>query len=580
MRYGVYMPNDYVTIKALSRELHDTLVGGKIEKIYEPEKDEINMSIHNNGRYLLVISSNAENPRINITSQKKENPISAPMFCMRLRKELQGGTIEDIDLVNDDRIIDITIKARNELRDTVTFHLISEMMGRYSNIMLTDENMTILGAIKTISFDTATKRCLLPSMPYTPPPNSKLNIEDSEGLRTLLTRETLGSIAKYMTNNISGLAYSTAQEIVSRAGIDNNATILNNDEVARLISTIELFLSINDNELYAPCVLRGQENKKSDYFILPYTSLSDNYEMTGTLNEAIDSCLISKDRELRQHEKTKKMRSSLKKFRDKNMRTLQKAREKLIECEKIDTYQRYGEFITNSIYLIKRGDKVLKTYDYYDNKDIEVPLNPLLTPQGNAQDYYKRYAKLKRTKDIVSHQIEELERLLVVIQSIDASIDNCYSSQDIYELEKELYKIGAIKRFKTDKMKERKESSPYVYNINGFTLKVGKNNVQNDHLTFHSAKANDIWLHAKDFHGSHGILYTEGLAVDDDTVRICAEIVLFYSKARNASLAECDYTERRNVKKQQNYSLGLVNYVSYKSIRTTPNAHRELLIVE
>lgn len=572
------MPNDYVTIKALSSELYSMLCGGKIEKIYQPEKDEIYLLIHNKSKFNLVISCNAENPRINITGVKKENPLNAPPFCMHLRKYLVSALISDVSLVNHDRIIDIEFRSKNELKDDVTFHLVCEMMGRYSNILFLDSSYKILDAVKTVSYDTATKRCILPSMPYSAPSQTKADIEDNELIKDVLRSYSTGDLAKYLTMNIAGLSGATAKEIVSKSNIQNNVKSLNEENVNTLADTFNTFLNINSSELYKPAVLLDENDSAIDYYIFPYTTVSTNYKDCNSLNEAIDICLKIKDKEIRHHERTKSLSQSIKKFKEKNMRTLQKAKEKLMDCEKTETYRKFGELITNNIYQIKKGQKSFAAYDYYDNKNIDIPLNIMLSPQQNAQDYYKKYAKLKRTKEIVEKQIEDLEILLDKVADIESSVPNCFTSQDIYELEKELYSYGIIKRFKQDRVKEKKESTPYIFNIDGFTFYVGKNNVQNDKLTFHFAKSNDIWFHAKGYHGSHGILVTDNAKVPDKILEVCAEIILYYSKARSQELVECDYTEKKNVKKQQNYSLGLVNYVNYKSIRAKSNAHKDLLV--
>lgn len=571
------MPNDLITVKALAAELNDVLSGGKIEKIYQPEKDEINLLIHNRGKYLLAISCNAETPRIAITSVKKENPLVAPPFAMLMRKHLSGAIIESVSLISDDRIVDFAFTARNELKDEVKFHLVAEMMGRYSNILLLNGNSTILDVMKTVSYDTATKRCILPSMPYTSPPQSKIAISDIDSIRKALSEYSSSDVAKYVTSTVSGFALITAKEIVKRSGIENSKTSLDENEIEKLISTILLFYNIYDSDSYSPSVVTDENGACLDYFVTPYTSYSDSFTKTDTLSDAIDRCLKVKDREMRRHDKTKSLAQSLKRFKEKNMRTLQKSKEKLIECEKTETLRKYGELITNNIYLIKKGMKEFTAYDYYDDKEVTIPLNSMLSAGANAQDYFKRYAKLKRTKDIVTKQIADLETLIDNIAMTELAIKNCYTSQDIYELERELNKLGAIRKFKIDKTKEKKESTPFVYEIDGYTLYVGKNNIQNEKLTFKTAKPHDIWFHAKNFHASHAILVTDGNDVSEDILKTSAEIALFYSEAKTSSAVECDYTERKNVKRHPSGTLGLVTYTNYKSIRATPNQHNELL---
>jgi len=571
------MPNDLITVKALALELNDVLKGGRIEKIYQPEKDEINLLIHNKGKYLLAISCNAETPKIAITGVKKENPLVAPPFSMLLRKHLSGAIVESVSLVSNDRIIDFSFNAKNELKDEVKFHIVAEMMGRYSNVLLLNGNSVILDAMKSVSYDTATKRCILPSMPYAAPPQSKTPISDTEAIRKILGEYSSSDVAKYLTSTISGFALVTAKEIVKRSGIENSVTALSEKDVEKLIDTVSLFYNVYESDIFAPSVVTDENGVSVDYFVTPYASFSDSFIKKDSLSEAIDSCLRIKDREMRRHDKTKSLAQSLKRFKEKNMRTLQKSKEKLIECEKTETLRKYGELITNNIYLIKKGMKEFTAYDYYDDKEVTIPLNVMLSAGANAQDYFKRYAKLKRTKDIVTKQIAEIETLLDKISMTELAVKNCYTSQDIYELEIELNKLGAIKKFKVDKIKEKKESTPFVYEINGYTLYVGKNNIQNEKLTFKTAKPHDIWLHAKNFHASHAVLVTNGDTIDESVVQTAAEIAIYYSAVKTSNAVECDYTERKNVKRHPSGTLGLVTYTNYKSIRVTANAHNELM---
>ena len=270
------MPNDLVTLKALSEELNYTLSGGKIEKIYQPEKDEITLSIRSKGqKFNLVVSANAQNPRIHLTSVKKENPVTAPSFCMHLRKYLTSGIIESIGILNEDRIFDITIISKTEMKDIVKLHLICEMMGRYSNILLLNSKYIITDAIKQVSFDAATKRCVLPSCAYTTPEQTKLLPSNKDAIIKLLNEFKGGDLKKYLCNGISGLSLITAEEIIFKSGIDTTQIPLN---VEKLTDTIYKFFNIYTSDIYMPCYCTDNNGNSLDYFTTIYDSQDLNFK--------------------------------------------------------------------------------------------------------------------------------------------------------------------------------------------------------------------------------------------------------------------------------------------------------------
>lgn len=569
------MPNDLVTLKALSNELDFMLAGGKIEKIYQPEKDEITLAIRSKGQKLnLVISANAQNPRIHLTTVKKENPITAPSFCMHLRKYLTNGIIESVKIFGEDRIVNITIISKTELKDTIKLHLIAEMMGRYSNILLLNDKLVISDAIKQVSFDAATKRCVLPSCKYQLPEQAKILVSDTASTKQYLSEFKGGDLAKYLCTGIGGISLLTAEEIVFRAQIDEKQIPLNVD---KLYDTIQKFFNVFEQDFYLPCCSVDKNENCLDYFVTEYRSQNLTFKKFDNMSLAIEGLTLKKDIDERHREKAKHLVSAIKKYRNRNQKKLQKANEKLSECDKMEEYKKFGELITSNLYKLKKGDEFLQCVDYYDPNmsEITIALNPQYSPSKIAQDYFKKYNKLKRTLDIILEQIEETEEDLKYVDTIEQTLNNCNLSADLFQIEEELYSIGAIKKMKTKLPKSAKQGSPILYDFEGYVIAIGKNNYQNDKLTFKTANGGDIWLHTLSYHGSHTVIFTDGSTPPDNVITFAAEVAAFYSSGNKADKVPVDYTLKKYVKRNPNGKLGMVTYTNQKTAYVKPNEHTE-----
>lgn len=569
------MPSDYVTIKALTLELASILTSGKIDKIYMPEKDEISLSIRAKGsNNLLAISCNPSNPRIHLTSAKKDNPMVAPSFCMHLRKHLTGGIIRSISNLGEDRIIAISVCGHNEMRDETIFTLIAEMMGRYSNILLVNEKGTITDTLKQVPYDAVTKRCLLPGAKYSLPPQSKILPSDVEAITQALQKFQGGSVASYMCAQIAGLSRLSAQKILDMAHVDD-ADALDDKQISALAEALSRLLNVYGTSDYCPCV-RGAVDDATDFFVMPY-SIDD--VPVESLNRAIELTEGRKDQVDRHADKIKFLLKAHRAFINKNQKKLSVCASRLRECDNMERYKKMGELITCNIYNINKGDESAVVPDYYepDCPLLTIPLDSRLSPQANAQAYYKKYAKLKRTQEIVSKQIAELQDLLQYADTIAPSILLARSDDEIAEVAKELQELGALKQTNGKKVKE-KPSSPLAFEVNDFVILVGKNNLQNDKLTFKVASGNDMWVHTKNVHGSHTIIFAEGRSIPDEVITIACEIAAYYSQATQSPSVECDYTLRKNVKRHPCGKPAMVVYTDFSSALVTPNAHTEYQI--
>lgn len=572
------MPNDYITIKALTSELSDILTGGRINKIYMPEKDEISLSLRAGGENrLLVISTSPQNPRIHLSNEHKENPLTAPGFCMYLRKYFTGGQIKKISLCGEDRIIRIDVETHNEMRDTLQVSLVAEMMGRYSNLIALDHKGNIGAAIKQVPFDTATKRCILPGTAYSAPVQTKILPSDSGAAMLALKNYNGGGLSTYIAKNFAGYAQSTAAFTVKLSGIDNNSERLDEKDAQAVMQAMNAMLGIYGSPLYKPCCLI-KNGTVQDYFVCPYDD-KDEYMFLPTLNQCIGKLTTAKDIEERHKEHTRDLTRRHKSLMSKTDKKLEKCRERLKECEGRDLMKKYGDLITVNMYAVKRGESLLHACDVYDTDGgyVDIPLDPTLSPQQNAQAYYKKYAKLKRTFQAATEQIQEAENLKDYLRGIEKSIEICSAPAELAEIESELAMAGAVRQ-RSIRDKRIKPASPIVYEIGGYRVTVGKNNIQNDKLTFKTAEGGDIWLHAKDAHGSHVIISCKNALPPDSVLAAAAQIAAYYSQSSQADKTVVDYTRRKFVKRHPMGKPGMVIYTDYKSLTVTPDRHESLIV--
>lgn len=568
------MGSDLFALSALARELNDNLQGARIDKIQQPESDELRFFVRSKGKnQCLVVSCNAGAPRIHLTNSKKVSPQVAPNLCMLLRKYLLSATISDVSIYNFDRIVRIRFDAKTEMRDEAVFYLFVEIMNRYSNIVFTDENLVILDAVKHLPLDVERNHVVLRGVPYSPVSQKKISyltdcfsvFNDFKG----------GDLHRFIQDNISGFSGATIEELLLRANINSNVGTFGAIERERLFKTIKYFASVATNtpEIpLCPCIINDKEVYPIEYRSLENSDKS-NVKTLESMSDAYDALITDCDKDIRNKARLKSLATIAKHLRQKVEKNIAIDLQKLAECEDMDKYRLWGELIVNYIYLVKKGDDKLVCVNYYDNSQVEIPLDLRLTPSKNSTAYYAKYNKLKRTKEFVSKKLEKDKDLLEYVKSIEDEIANLPYESDTSAIEQELEALGGGKK-KSSKNKVRKEKAepPYVYFVDGFYIYRGKNNLQNDELTFKIASSNDVWLHLKNEHGSHTIIVTEGRKVPDNVLKIAGEITASTKQAP----CEVDYTERRNVKRKPDGHPGQVIYVNYKTMISEPNPHKDL----
>lgn len=576
------MPIDGVVVRNIVWELDCKLTGGRIDKVTQPEKDEIILSVRNNGKnYKLLMSSSANYPRVHITSITKQSPIDAPIFCMVLRKHLSGGRIVGIKQHNLDRIIKIYVECYDELGSLSNKIIFCEIMGRRSNITLVNENDGIvIDSIRHLTSDMSSYRELLPKVKYKyPPVQDKLEplSFDMEAFLSRLNKCIKDTkLAKFIASNFDGISLFAAKEICNNAGFNENTLVSSIDEpgVEKLKYSLCAFIKKVSGNDFNPCIY--YKNKAAyDFYSLPLDYLKPmDISAVDSISGAIENYYTAKDRT----DRIKQRSSDIHKIINTNLsrcyKKLSIQHEKLKECSQKNIYKLYGDLIMTDLRNIKKGDKKALVTNYYDESQptLEIPLDFMLTPIENAQNYYKKYNKDKTAEQTVNEQLKENLEEIEYLEGQLLNLENCTEYDEIEEIRNELISLKYIKPNKNTASRKKQRSKPMHYvSSEGFDIYVGKNNVQNDYLTLKFASSKDIWMHTKKIPGSHVIIKSGGNTVGEATLNEAAALASYYSKAKNSSNVPVDYTERKNVKKPSGAKPGMVIYYTNRTIHVTPD---------
>lgn len=584
------MALDGLVIHSIVDELHSKLLGGKIDKVYQPENDEVVLHIRNNKQnFKLVLSASASNPRVYLANDyKKENPINAPMFCMLFRKHIQGGNIVNISQVGFERIIKISVESFDELKEKTTKDIIVEIMGRHSNIILTHSlDNKIIDSAKRIPPSISRVRQLLPGLTYDlPPEQNKLNPLNDISLQdfTNTLKDFQGNIFKSIYSKFLGISPIIAKEICFRAKVDEKTdTIDCSDEIFNLIyiEFLNLFKNIKSNN-YTPCMFIDESIDR----VIDFSCVNINLFSTlssvkdDSMSKILEDYYKTKDIKDRIHQRSSDLRKSISIKLDRLYNKLKKQNEELLESENADSYKVSGELITSYIYMIEKGMESVEVDNFYDPeyKSVKIKLNKNLTPSENAQKYFKKYAKMKTAKVEINNQIKISEEEIHYLENILLSIENCENLAELLDIREELGKVGYLKSQNKSKKETKLTTKPHEFlSSDGFKILVGKNNKQNDHLTLKVADNNDIWLHTKNIPGSHVIIKCEGKEVSDETLFEGAMLAAYFSKSKMSAQVPVDYTKKKNIKKPNGAKPGMVIYETNNTIYVTP---REELVAK
>ena len=553
------MAFDGIVTYSIVSELNKIIVGGKINKIYEPNKNELVLDIYNGKKYLLNICIDSSNYRIHLTNHLKENPKQAPNFCMLLRKYIASSKIKNIETYGLDRLVIITLESYNELNDLVKFKLIIELMGKHSNIILVNDKNIIVDSLRHISSTQAT-RTILPANPYVFPSSDKLDLLkiSLEDFIIKINEEKTKDLVTTCSKLFTGISKSFIIYTLERLNI-NSDTFTETDLHKLYNYTKNILLQQNI------CCKEFETNNKKDFTV--------KFSSDSSINHFIDDFYFKKENNetfISYRNNVLKLILTLLTKQNKKLKNIQ---EKLEECKEMDKYKLYGELITANLYRINNTINIdcVELENYYDNNNlINIPLDKKISPSLNAKQFFKKYNKLKNTLEIVTNQQIQIKSEVSYLESIVYSLESSKNIQEVAQIHDEieetiLGKANNINKVKKSNNKDLQLSSVVIDN---FTVYIGKNNKQNDHITFKLSDKNDLWFHVQGFHGSHILLKTNSKEIDDNNPIIlkCAKLATKYSKANTENKVSVDYTLIKNIKKPKGAKPGFVIFNNYKTI--------------
>lgn len=571
------MSFDGITIANIVTELNQTITGGKINKIAQPENDELIITIKNQRKqYRLFLSASASLPLIYLTETNKPSPLTAPNFCMLLRKHIGSGKIIAIEQPGMERIIRFTIEHLNELGDLCTKYLIVEIMGKHSNIIFCNEEDQIIDSIKHVSAHMSSVREVLPGRPYfIPETQSKLNpfvLTEEIFQEKIFPRPV--NVAKAIYTSITGISPLMAEEVCYRAGIDGGIPTDGLEDVER-VHLAHTFLrmvdDIRDGHFEPNIIYKGKE--PVEFACFPLSQYQDYRAVSyPSIFPVLETYYAEKNIVTKMRQKTVDLRKIVQNALERNVKKYQLQQKQLKDTEKKEKYRVWGELLNTYGYEVEPGAKSMEALNYYTNEMIQIPLDETMTPQENAKKYFDKYSKLKRTKEALDTLLQETGDEIKHLESIAASLDIASSEEDLVQIKEEMMEYGYVKRKNTGGKKVKVTSRPYHYiSSDGYDIYVGKNNFQNDELSFKFASGNDWWFHAKGQPGSHVIVKSKNKELPDRTFEEAGKLAAYYSKGRQAPKVEIDYTQKKNLRKPTGGKPGFVVYYTNYSLLIEPD---------
>lgn len=569
------MSFDGIITKGIVSELNNSILNGKINKVFEPNKNEILIGIYAGGsNYLLDLVINPNSYRVNLTTHAKPNPFSAYNFCMLLRKHLIGSKILKIESFGLERIILFELECYNELNDLIHKKLVVELMGKHSNIILVNENNRIIDSLRHLDTDSNSYRNIMPAYEYELPPCDKqdfLSLKNSTEFYENLKNSSNSTIQEAICSKFNGIGKLSCEKAIQDLSITSDISKENSDKL------YSYFNNILNNFGTAKISCIPYKNS--------YVLNNESSKNLLSINDFIDEFYFSKENDLLFSEYRKNLSKLV-------LLTLKKVNQKLVninkklkECENMETFKLYGELLTASLYKIPKDNlEIISVENYYDNNNlISIPLDKRFSPAENAKIYFKKYHKLKNALEIVSIQKSEANQELNYIESIVYELDTAKNTDDINEIYNEISESNLFENIKKKSKKHisnsvsnkkyEKFGTPITLKIDNFEIYVGKNNKQNDYLTTKLARKNDLWFHTKDIHGSHVILKIEKDFPSMQIIEKCASIAAYYSKGKLSSNVPVDYTFVKYVKKPSGAKPGMVIYTHQKTLFVEPKSN-------
>lgn len=568
------MPLDAICLTAVAAELRRAIIGGKVDKIYQPTRDEVVLHMRTGqGNVRMLLSANPQHPRAHLTETPRENPDTPPMFCMLLRKYFLGGRILAITQPSMERLLEFRFETLSELGDRVERRLVLECIGRKANLIMLDGEGRITDCLRRVEGDLSARRPLMPGMFYqAPAPTGKLDptAMTLEDLRRLVLEQAPEGEGqdKWLLDTFSGLSPLVARELEfqgagSREGLS--------DRLERLLKAVK-------EECFQPIVL-AKDEKPFDFTFMPVLQYGPSVELRryDGFSQMLDDYYAQKEAQERVKQRGQDFIRSVTQARSRTAKKIANQEQDLRNAADRERMRQFGDIITSNFHRMERGQTALRAQNYYDPEggEVDIPLDPLLTPQQNAAKYYKDYKKAQKAEEMLSIQLEKNRRELDYLDSVLQMISLSEGDRDLQEIRQELMDNGYLKQHRRKMTAKGKQkiirSKPMEFRSSaGLTILVGKNNSQNDRLTLKEADKRDIWLHTQKIHGSHVILKTDGGEPDERSLNEAAMLAAWFSQGRESGQVPVDYTPVRYVKKPAGAKPGFVIYNTYHTLYVTP----------
>ena len=578
------MALDGITIRALTRELQNVLIGGRISKIIQPEADELLLTIKTTDKNeRLLISAGASLPFVYLTDENKQAPMTAPNFCMLLRKHISGGRLVDITQPGLERIIEFEIEHLDEMGDLCRKILTVELMGKHSNIIFRKTDGTIIDSIKHVSAAVSSVREVLPGREYfIPKAEGKIDLHNyilchssSGGGSGEVGASLCKSIPleKALYTTFTGFSPVLAESLCELAGLDSDrgANTYSEFELCKLDKQLKALDEKVEACDFRPAIIRDENGNPVEFEVIPLAQYGDlTHQYLDTVSQVLISYYADRNEYTRMRQKSADLRKIVTTALERSVKKFDLQEKQLKDTDKMDKFRVYGELLQTYGYGAEEGADKITCDNWYTNEKITIPLDPTMSAMENSVKYFDRYNKLKRTKEAVTVQLEETRSDIEHLKSILASLDIATGEADLAQIKDELTDSGYIRRKGYSKTKSAK-SRPFCYtSSDGFTIYVGKNNYQNDELTFKTANSGDWWFHAKKMPGSHVIVKCEGKELPDRAFEEAASLAAYYSSGRSMGKVEIDYVKRKEIKKPTGAKPGFVVY--YTNYSMTANA--------
>lgn len=569
------MPLDATALACLVSELTPRLAEGRIDKIYQPERDEIVVQIRTVKENLrLLISAGHANPRLHLTEVKKKNPMEAPLFCMLLRKHLSGGKITEIRQPDFERIIRFTVSVYNELGDKTERFLIAEFTGRNPNIILTDETGKIIDAV--YHTDLTSGRGILPGLMYMPPPLQEKTDPfsvDKETCRALISTMSEAKAVRALGTLFRGLSPMAARCIAAESTGDEDAPVSGNED-ALTDGCMRFFERIRENR-FTPSLLKTHTGETVDFTAYTPYGAKDVLlvETMESLSRVLEAFYIGRDRGDRMRQKSAALKKRVVGLIERLEKKIGIHKLTLSETENMEKFRVYGELLCANLYRAQTGMSEIELEDFYNNMEkVRIPLDKTKNPSQNAQNYFKKYRKMKTAAVVVKEELERAKEEKAYMESVLEAILRAEEEETISEIRRELISGGYVREENRGKRQKEVPSAPLEFELEDFSVLVGRNNRQNDMVTFRLSRAEDIWLHVKNMPGSHVLIRAQHREVPDTVILRAAQIAAYYSGGRESGQVPVDYTEVKNVRKPSGAAPGMVIYDSQHTVYVTPQS--------